>query len=329
VRNPEPGDIELVALLAEVALTVDELESRLRPAGIRLDRNGLLDKLGSLVEANLVLVRGSSSAPPLSPDDEQRFSRQLPYLAELGDGVRLQHQLRQSAIAVIGCGGIGSWAIAALACLGVGRLVLVDDDVVELSNLNRQILYGPLDIGVPKVMAAADWMRRFDHTIDAVALARRMTSAPDITEVTAGVDAVVLAADEPPYEIGRWVNAACLESRTPFIVAGQVPPVLKIGPLYVPGEGACFACHESALRRESQAFDDYVVSRAASPPIASTLGPASCVVGGLIGLELLHLMTGQTPATQSAALLIDMRSLAIRPEAIRRDPDCPACKDLH
>ena len=92
----------------------------------------------------------------------ERFDRQLPYFAEAGEPAAAQRRLAGSTVVVLGCGGLGTWALGALASAGVGRFVLVDDDTVELSNLNRQILYGVDDLGAAKVERAAAWLARFD-----------------------------------------------------------------------------------------------------------------------------------------------------------------------
>jgi bacteriocin biosynthesis cyclodehydratase domain-containing protein len=323
VREPEPLDIALVQRLDGSSATAAALA-----AGLGAEASLVKRKLDSLDAAELVLVREEIRGASLDGEDAERFARQLPYLAELGDEVRLQRALRGATVAVLGCGGLGTWAIAALACIGVGRLVLVDDDRVELSNLNRQILYARRDVGVAKVAASARWLRAFDPALEVTAVDRRIARAEDVLPVVAGADAVVLAADWPPYEIARWVNAACVEARVPFLVAGQLPPVIKVGPTYMPGHGPCFACHEAALARDSHAYADYVTFRLAEGGEAATLGPASCVAGGLLGLELLHLLTGHAPVTRDAALLVHMRTLVVRREAVVRDPACATCKHL-
>jgi bacteriocin biosynthesis cyclodehydratase domain-containing protein len=315
VRDPDPEDIALVQRLQTGWLTADSVA-------------GGEARLQSLIAADLVLVRDAAPAEPLPAEDAERFSRQLPYLAELGDEVALQRRVREATVAVVGCGGLGTWAVAALACLGVGRLVLVDDDTVSLSNLNRQILYARADVGGLKTAVTERWLRAFDPAVRVTRSERRVGSAAEVAAVVAGADAVVLAADWPPYEIGRWVNEACVQARIPFIVAGQLPPVIKVGPTYFPGRGACLDCHEAALRRDSYAFDDYVAFREADPGVASTIGPASCVAGGLIGLELLHLLSGRTPATQGCAALLHMQTLELRHLPVERDPSCPTCKHL-
>jgi bacteriocin biosynthesis cyclodehydratase domain-containing protein len=307
---------------------LEEIAAGMERVNVTGGRRALRAKIDNLVEAGLVLERSAPNESALPPEDAERFSRQLPYLTELGDEVRLQRQLRRSRVAVIGCGGIGSWAVAAVACLGLGGLVLVDDDMVELSNLNRQFLYRARDVGNRKVAALARWVEAFDSTPAITTLPYRMSSTADVAHAISGVNAVVLAADSPPFELGRWVNEACLAAGVPFVIAGQIPPILKVGPTYVPGEGPCFACHETALRRASQAYADYAASRASMPTVASTLGPASCVVGGFLGVELLHLLTGHVPATRGSAFLVDIRTLQTRHEPVPRDADCSACKHL-
>jgi molybdopterin/thiamine biosynthesis adenylyltransferase len=323
VRDPDAADVRLVLRLRGVCDTAGGLARHTGIAEAEVQR-----KLDSLVAAGLVLERRGPEAPPLAGEDGERFSRQLPYLAELGDEVRLQRRLRGSTVAVLGCGGVGTWVIAALACVGVGRVVLVDDDHVALSNLNRQILYTRRDVGASKADVSARWLRDFDPAIAVTTLARRISSEADVDPVVALADVVVLAADWPPYELARWVNAACIRAAVPFIVAGQLPPVVKVGPTYMPGHGACFTCHETALARESSAYEDYVAFRASDPDFASTLGPASCVAGGLIGLELLHLLTGHDPVTRDCAVLVHMRTLEVRHEPVRGDATCRTCKHL-
>jgi bacteriocin biosynthesis cyclodehydratase domain-containing protein len=143
-----------------------------------------------------------------------------------------------------------------------------------------------------------------------------------------GADGLVLTADQPPYELGRWVNAACLAAGVPFITGGQLPPVVRAGPLYVPGRTACFACHETALRGRSIAYDRYVERARTHPSRAATLGPTSAMVGSLLALELVHHLVGVEPATAGLAVTFDVRTLRARREPVPRDPECPACGHL-
>jgi bacteriocin biosynthesis cyclodehydratase domain-containing protein len=321
IRDASPVDRLLVELLSHDALTAAELSARMR-----VDDETLRAKLDALDAAG-VLMPGASSAP-LDQEDAERFSRQLPYLAEYGDERELQRRLMRARVAVLGCGGLGTWAMTALAAAGIRHFRLCDDDTVDLSNLNRQAIYRPDQIGRMKVDAAADWLRRFDPRLEVHTIPVHVDGVAAAARVVAEADAVVLTADHPPYRLGRWVNAACLAGRIPFIAAGQVPPVIRIGPLYVPGRTACFACHETALRTESIAYDRYVDHVQSAPVRTATLGPASAIVGSILAMELMHLLAGLEPATAGAALAVDVRTLRVRRHAVPRDRHCDACQLL-
>jgi bacteriocin biosynthesis cyclodehydratase domain-containing protein len=318
IRDPDPVDPDLLNRLAHGEPTLAELAGALA-----LGAPVVAAKLDALTAAGVVVTAARS--PVLDTVDAERYARQLPYLADLGDERDLQRALGASRVVVIGCGGLGTWALAALAAAGVRHLRLVDDDVVERSNLNRQVLYAPADLGKPKVDAAAAWLRAFDERIDVEALVRRVDGPAAASALVRDADAVVLAADFPPFELARWINTAGLHHGVPFITAGQVPPLVKIGPLYRPGLTACFGCHERALRATSSDYDAYVTRVRDSPARGATLGPASGIVGTMLAMEIVHLLSGTEPASAGAALLLDLRTLTTRREEIARDPTCPEC----
>jgi bacteriocin biosynthesis cyclodehydratase domain-containing protein len=301
VRSPSPADRALLERLAREPVPGTE-------------------RIAALVEAGVVIPWRD---PVADARQAERFSRQLPYLAEIA-GAEAQQRLARARVAILGCGGLGTWILAALAAAGVGRFVLVDDDTVELSNLNRQVLYGERDVGRPKVEAAAAWVRGFDSAIE-VAAEQRRVNGPEDAPVD-DVSLLVLAADWPPYELGRWVNRACVGSGVPFVTAGQQPPLLKAGPTYIPGVTACFACHEAWLTEQAPIYPELAEHRRRHPSEALTLGPASALVGGLVATDALHLLAGAgPPATAGTAILVDMRTLAVQRETIARRPDCPMC----
>jgi bacteriocin biosynthesis cyclodehydratase domain-containing protein len=311
VRAPSDEDRALLQRLARGAVEAP-------PGG------AVASRIAPLVASGVVVAEPSSA--PLAPAEAERFDRQLPYLAELGDPRDVQRRLRAARVVVLGCGGLGTWALGAMASVGIGRFVLIDHDSIELSNLNRQILYGEVDLGRRKAAVAAEWLRRFDASIEVLTMPRRVEGPADLADAVCGADALVLVADWPPYDLARWVNAACLAHRVPFITAGQQPPLLKIGPTYLPGHGACLACHERAVRRDFPLYDELADARRRDPPPATTLGPASGAIGTLLGLEVMHLIAAaDPPATHDRAMLLDMRTLEARWEAIERDPDCDAC----
>lgn len=143
----------------------------------------------------------------LPPDRLERFARHI-VLPELGGAGQVA--LTRTHVVVIGCGGIGSPAIQYLAAAGIGRLTLVDSDVVDASNLQRQTIFAPDDIGKPKADVAADWVRRFDPAI-AVSAVRDRIGKDNAAGVIAGADLVLDGCDN--FATRLAVSDACVASR--------------------------------------------------------------------------------------------------------------------
>jgi bacteriocin biosynthesis cyclodehydratase domain-containing protein len=107
------------------------------------------------------------------------------------------------------------------------------------------------------------------------------------------------------------------------------PPIARVGPLYVPGVTGCFACQETAYRRQYPLFDVAVEQRRAKASPAATLGPACEMIGGQVGLEVMHLLTGLAePSTLGAAHISDLRTMEVEREEVVPEPDCPVCGHL-
>ena len=332
LRGPAGGDCVIREPPAAAACLIDALgtggtraalASRVRTSGHDVSDDDVGTMLGELDGAGLLEVA------PVGAADE-RLSRQLLYLGDRAragvDAAELQGRLARAHVTVLGCGGLGSWAAAGLACIGVGGVTLVDDDVVDLSNLNRQILFSEADIGRPKVEAAAAALRAFNSDIDVTPVRRRLESERDARAAIEGASFVLGLADRPPYAIARWINRACHAAGIPHMSAGQLPPTLRVGPTVVPGETACLECLELALREDNPLYDRLeALRRAATRPMA-TLGPASGIVGSIIASEVLHFVTGLEPAaTLGCVWSMDLRTLAVEQSAVTRRPDCRVC----
>lgn len=263
--------------------------------------------------------------------DRTRYDRQLRYFSDLAAGSLLpsdlQRRLREARVLILGLGGLGSWASYALACCGVGELGLVDGDLVEESNFNRQILYRERDVGRPKSEAAAEALAEFDSSCRLAPVARRLESVDAVRQEAEGFDFVVNGADWPAHDIERWVNAACFELGVPFITMSHSPPVARVGPLYVPGSTGCFACQEQAYRAAHPLYDELVERRRGRRSEAATLGPVCAFVGGQVALETLHQLTGLVrPASLGVAHVYDLRTMRVSREPVPRLEDCAVCR---
>ena len=291
-------------------------------------RERVRSALGDLADAALLEDAADDERTP--PRDRARWDRQLRYFADLASGStpasEYHRRIREARVALLGVGGLGSWAAYALACCGVGELVLVDGDVVEESNFNRQILYRERDIGRPKVEAAAEALAEFDSSCRLTQVARRLESVDAVREQVEGLDFVVNGADWPAHDIERWVNAACFGAGVPFITMSHSPPVARVGPLYLPGMTGCFACQEQTYRGAYPLYDELVEQRRGRPTQAATLGPVCAFVGGQVALETLHQLTGVcAPASLGTAYIYDLRTMEVTHEPVPRLGDCAVC----
>jgi bacteriocin biosynthesis cyclodehydratase domain-containing protein len=289
------------------------------------------DTISQLQE--LEVIEDAADEDLLPEAERTRFDRQLRYFSDIGSRElppsECQRRLREARVAVLGVGGLGGWAAWALACVGIGEMWLVDGDRVEESNLNRQILYTEADTGRLKVEMAAARLRAFNPTMKVTATARRLESEAEVADFIAGADVVVDAADWPAHDIERWCNSACFEAGIPYITMSHFPPIARVGPLYVPGATGCFACQEIAYRRQYPLFDVAIEQRRAQTSPAATLGPACGLIGGQVGLEVMHLLTGlAAPSTLGVAHIYDLRTMGVEREPVIPEPECSVCGHL-
>jgi bacteriocin biosynthesis cyclodehydratase domain-containing protein len=226
-------------------------------------------------------------------------------------------------VVVLGCGGLGSWAATGLALAGVGRLTLVDDDTVELSNLNRQLLFRKSDIGRLKTEAAQESLTAINPDLDVTTVGKRAETASELAALAVEADFLVMTADHPPYELARTVNLACLSASTPWISAGQIPPLIRVGPTVIPGQTPCHDCQEAGFRRNHPQYEALVRHRCRNPTDVATLGAASGTIGSLIAMEVVHHLTAAVkPATLGRTMIMDLRTFQVELEPVEPDPEC-------
>ena len=325
LRDPSTGERLILQRLAAGYAGRDELW-RLMPSR---DAAGADHCLEQLLHAGL--VEGSEQRSALPRQLAERLDRQLIYLSDLAgpdqSAGELQLRLSQATVALLGVGGLGAWVAAALSGAGVGRLIVIDDDRIELSNLNRQILYREDQLGQLKVDAAAASLRAHNAHLAVEKVCQRIRGPEDLGDVMAvGPDLVVATADWPPHDLPRWVNEACLGAGVPWIGAGQFPPRLRVGPMTVPGASSCFVCHEEMVRAEHPLYDLVAAHRGQRETPDSSIGAVSGVIGSLLAMEVIHFLLGAfEPASVGAAIVVDLQTLRFSRTPVPKRDDCPAC----
>jgi sulfur-carrier protein adenylyltransferase/sulfurtransferase len=172
---------------------------------------------------------------PLSPDQLQRYSRHF-LLAQVGE--KGQHRLLRSKVLLIGAGGLGSPTALYLAAAGVGTLGVMDGDVVDITNLQRQILHTTADIGKPKVESAARSLKALNPDVNIIALPTRIT-VDNVMDTLKDYDLVVDGSDN--FETRYLVNDACyLAGKTN--VHGSIFQFEGMATVFAPNQGPCYRC---------------------------------------------------------------------------------------
>ena len=243
----------------------------------------------------------------LSDDELERYSRQL-VLPEWSGAA--QERLKAASVIVVGLGALGSPAATYLAAAGVGRLGVVDEDVVELSNLHRQPLHFTPDVGLSKAANAAVKLSALNPETLVDPYPVRLDAA-NAEAIVAGADLVVDCSDS--FETRYLVNDACCAQGIPLVEAG----VLGFDGLVMsirPGESACYRCAFPTAPPNAPSCRD-----------AGVLGALAGVVGSIQALEALKLLTGVGDPLTDAILQIDGSAMGFTRVATERRPDCPAC----
>jgi molybdopterin/thiamine biosynthesis adenylyltransferase len=248
----------------------------------------------------------------LSDQELERYSRQL-VLPEWSGAA--QERLKAASAIVVGAGALGSPAATYLAAAGVGRIGIVDDDAVELSNLNRQPLHFSPDISLLKADNARVKLSALNPDVIVEGYPARL-DAGNAAAIVTGADVVVDCSDT--FTTRYVVNDACCEQSIPLVEAGVLGfngLVLSI----VPGRSACYRC----------AFP--VEPPPGSVPScreAGVLGAMAGIVGSIQALEALKLLTGVGEPLTDRLLQVDGASLEFTLVTTERRPDCPACAEV-
>jgi adenylyltransferase/sulfurtransferase len=251
----------------------------------------------------------TDALPALSRDELQRYSRHL-ILADVG--LEGQRRIKAARILLIGAGGLGSPAALYLAAAGVGTLGIVDFDVVDITNLHRQVLHGTSAVGISKLESARTRIAELNPNVAVVTHETRLTSA-NALEIFEQYDIIVDGTDN--FATRYLTNDACVMLGKPNVY-GSIFQFDGQASVFSLSDGPCYRC----------LFPE-------PPPPGSV---PSCAEGGVLGVlpgligtiqatEALKLVLGVGTSLAGRLLLVDAMEMSFRTVRVPRDPDCPAC----
>ena len=251
--------------------------------------------------------------------DVRQLDRYARHIVLDGVGADGQAKLRDARVVVIGAGGLGAPILLYLAAAGVGRIDVVDDDNVSLSNLQRQVLFTTPDVGEPKADVAAARLTALNPEVD-VRSSRRRVDATNVTSTVADADVVVDGSDNFPTRY--LVNDACVAEGIPLVYGavsqfdGQVSVLSgRAGD----ARGPCYRCMVPEPPAEG------TVPSCAE---AGVFGALPGAIGSLMAGEAIKLIVGLGTPLVGVLLHLDLADGAVHRFELRRDPTCPTCGEV-
>ncbi len=236
------------------------------------------------------------------------YSRQI-VLREFG--LEGQRKLKKAKACIVGAGGLGSPILAQLASMGVGTLRVIDRDVVEVSNLQRQHLYGMHQLGLPKVEAAQDRLRQINPFIEIEPIPLSVTKG-NAESLIEGSEIVVDALDSMAARYA--VNRACQRTGKPFVHGAVIMQVGNASTI-IPGETACLECFQGGI-------DD------ADLPSCAVQGVHPSIISLIASVqvsETIRLLLGEPPVLANKLLFADLRELSIEKVQLAKAENCRVC----
>ncbi len=257
---------------------------------------------------SLYILPAVAGGADLTNEDTQRYSRQI-MLDEIG--FIGMEKLRSAKICVVGTGGIGNPVVTQLTAMGVGKLTIVDRDVIEISNLHRQHLYNQGDLGKVKVEVAAERLKRINPHVEIEAVPVSITKYT-AESVVRGMDLVIDALDS--VDARYALNDACIKNNIPFIYGGALGMLGSVCTI-LPNKSACLRCMFPALTEDDM-------------PTCSTEGVHPSIlylVAGTQVSEAVRVILGQKPKLIDRLLYIDLNELSFDKIQMFRQEQCPSC----
>lgn len=250
----------------------------------------------------------------LSDAELDRFARHI-VLKEIGGAGQVK--LRAARVTVIGAGGIGCPALQYLAAAGVGTLRIIDNDVVSLSNLQRQILFGTTDVGRPKVKVAAEAIARLDPDIVVEAVPERLTPG-NVTALVGDVDLVLDGSDN--FATRLAVSDHCTAARVPLVSAALGQFQGQLGTFRGwEADKPCYRCFVG------DAFDAEDCDTCSEQGV---LGAMAGLMGSWAAMEAVRALTGFGPDPAGKLHVLDGIAPALRTMRLPKDPACRGCSGL-
>ena len=244
----------------------------------------------------------------MNPDQLDRYARQI-RLSQIGE--QGQQKILDSSVLIIGMGGLGSPAAMYLAAAGIGKLVISDYDMVEVSNLQRQIIHSTARIGDNKVDSAKQSIEAINPDCQVETIGYQLDE-DELKSVIQRVDIVLDCCDNFPtrFEVNRY----CVETKTPLVTGAAIRLEGQIMNYQPAVQGPCYQCLYTQIYENAETCE-----------MEGVLGPVVGVIGTMQALQALLILTDQGESLIGKLLLLDAASMEWQGVKLPKNPACPVC----
>jgi adenylyltransferase/sulfurtransferase len=244
----------------------------------------------------------------MNKSQAERYARhiRLPQIGESG-----QQAILDASALIVGVGGLGSPAAMYLAAAGIGKLVLCDFDIVETSNLQRQIIHRNDAVGEDKVESGRQTVAALNPECEVETISYQM-EAEELKQIIESVDIVLDCTDNYPTRFD--INRACVETGTPLVIGAAIRLEGQIMNYQPAANSACYQC----LYTHAYGAEE-------SCELEGVLGPVVGVIGTMQAVQTLLILAGQGEALVNRLLLFDAYSMEWQGVTLPKNPDCPVC----
>ena len=245
----------------------------------------------------------------LSNQEMLRYNRQIILKQFDFDG---QEALKQASVLILGAGGLGCASSQYLATAGIGKLTLIDDDVVELSNLQRQVLHHDADVGTKKVLSASNSLKQLNPHLEVETIDKRLTDE-ELSALIANHSLVLDASDN--VETRNQLNKLCYALKTPLVSGAAIRMEGQVSVFtYQEDSQPCYQCLSALFG-----------NAALSCVEAGVMSPVVGIIGAVQAMEAIKVIANYGTPKQGKILMLDAMSMSWREMNLMKMPNCPVC----
>ncbi|HBE9285802.1 TPA: ThiF family adenylyltransferase [Clostridioides difficile] len=318
--------LELVLKL-DGTLTIDEI----------INKNNIDDE----VRGYLIKFLNYLESKGIIKDDEEvtieeysKYRRIINFIEDFSSNANetneMWENIKKSHVVIIGLGAVGTWVSALLVQNGVGKLTLIDNDVVEITNLHRQFGFSENDIGLLKIDAMEKRLKEFNENIEVNKINKFLNKTLLDDEINYDVDLIINCADKPNVDTtSLWVGEYCMKNNIPHIIGGGYNLHLSlIGQTIIPYKSACVKCFETELERINEIDTTALRKLNIKNRKIGSFGPMCSIISSMIAMEAIKVLTKKiTPSNLNRRGEFNIYSMNIKYHNIYKNNNCVWCGD--